>query len=175
MCKVWEASSAHGKFPKQLLLFPSVAQSTSQLFISLLGKGAGLQGIHQLTQPPSFGGQTHIAPKDRILMTAGSINTDHRRASGMQYPVSNQQLRPSLRVLPLVVPSSMSRKICQSRGSSSARAEHAHWRGKSLKDLCGAWCCRPWNLHVCWYHRKKDFAEWLKEDLGMRLVWITLG
>lgn len=134
MCKVWEASSAHGKFPKQLLLFPSVAQSTSQLFINLLGKGAGLQGIHQLTQPPSFGGQTHIAPKDRILMTAGSINTDHRRASGMQYPVSNQQLRPSLRVLPLVVPSSMSRKICQSRGSSSARAEHAHWRGKSLKD-----------------------------------------
>lgn len=67
-------------------------------------------------------------------MTAGTINTDHRRASGMQYPFSNQQLSPSLRVLPLVVPSSMIRKICQSRGSSSACAEHAHWRGKSLTD-----------------------------------------
>ena len=49
-------------------------------------------------------------------------------------PFSNQQLSPSLRVLPLVVPSSMSRKICQYRGSSSARAEHAHRRGQSLKD-----------------------------------------
>lgn len=47
---------------------------------------------------------------------------------------SNQQLSPSLRVLPLVAASSTSRKICQSRGSSSARAEPLYWSGKSLRD-----------------------------------------
>lgn len=63
-----------------LVLQPSLYYSSSS---KLLARRQDFRECHQMTNLLPLETKPHIAPKERVFVTAGTMNTDPRRASRM--------------------------------------------------------------------------------------------